>query len=376
MRDIVLEETVYLDFTTRAFATGVPGTLGGTPVLSVLEENNATPITAGVSVSVDRASVAGLNMATIVATTANGYELGKGYSVYISTGTVGGVSVIGEIVAEFTIGASAAAQDLANGTDGLTALKTGIDAIPTTAMRGTDNAALASVCTEVRLQALTDWLDGGRLDALLDAIPTAAMRGTDGANTVVPDAAGVAPTAVQIRQEMDTNSADLNTLVAGQTTINNNVLSNSTDISAIPTTPMRGTDNSLLAASINLTGGAVDAVTDVTNDVGITQAGADKVWVSTSRTLTDGIQKNAAFSNLEFLMVLASDHVTPATGLTVTGTRSIDGGAFIAITGAIAEVSSGIYQVDLLAADTNGDVITYRFSAGTADDTFITVTTS
>lgn len=263
MRDIVLEETVYLDFTTRAFATGVPGTLGGTPVLSVMEENNATPITAGVSLSVDRASVAGFNMATIVATAANGYEAGKGYSVYISTGTVGGVSVVGEIVKEFTIQASAAAQDLANGTDGLTALKTGIDAIPTTAMRGTDNSALASVCTEVRLQALTDWLDGGRLDLLLDAIPTTAMRGTDGANTVVPDAAGVAPTAVQIRQEMDSNSVDLNTLVVGQTTINNNVLSNSTDIAAIPTTPMRGTDSAALASVCTET--RLQALTDWLN---------------------------------------------------------------------------------------------------------------
>jgi len=72
-----------------------------------------------------------------------------------------------------------------------------LDAIPTTAMRGTDSAALASVCTEARLQALTDWLNGGRLDLLLDAIPTTAMRGTDNANTVVPDAAGVVPTATE-----------------------------------------------------------------------------------------------------------------------------------------------------------------------------------
>ena len=129
MRDIVLEETIYLDFTTRSFTTGVPTVLAGTPVLSALEENNATPITAGVSVSVDRASVVGLNMATIVATAANGYENGKGYSVYISTGTVGGVSVVGEKVAEFTIGASAAAQDLANGTDGLGAIKADTAAI-------------------------------------------------------------------------------------------------------------------------------------------------------------------------------------------------------------------------------------------------------
>ena len=76
-----------------------------------------------------------------------------------------------------------------------------LDAIPTTAMRGTDSAALASVCTEARLAELdaanlpadldlvladtgelqTDWTNGGRLDLLLDAIPTTAMRGTDSA---------------------------------------------------------------------------------------------------------------------------------------------------------------------------------------------------
>lgn len=63
MSDYALGTTIYLFITTRAFATGVPTTLAGTPVLSVLEENNATPITSGVSVSVDRASVTGLNQA-------------------------------------------------------------------------------------------------------------------------------------------------------------------------------------------------------------------------------------------------------------------------------------------------------------------------
>ncbi len=113
MRDITLDETVYFNFTTRQFSDGVPTVLTGSQALSVLEEDNVTPITAGVSVEVSRASVVGLNQATIVATGGNGYEAGKGYCVYISTGTVGGVSVVGEVVAQFTIGASAAATDLA-----------------------------------------------------------------------------------------------------------------------------------------------------------------------------------------------------------------------------------------------------------------------
>jgi len=104
MRDINLGDTAYFHFTTRDFASGVPYTLAGTPALSVLESNNATPITSGVSLSVDRATVTGLNEGTVVATTANGYEAGKSYALYISTGTVNSVSVVGEVVAEFTVG--------------------------------------------------------------------------------------------------------------------------------------------------------------------------------------------------------------------------------------------------------------------------------
>ena len=104
-----------------------------------------------------------------------------------------------------------------------------------------------------------------------------------------------------------------------------------------------------------------------------------EVKTETASILTDtasiGVTKNAAFSNFEFPMVLTSDHYTAATGKTVTGQRSIDGGAFASVSGAIAEVGNGIYQVDLLAADTNGDVITYRFSAADSDDTFVTIKT-
>ena len=153
MRDITLGVTFYHDFTTRAFATGIPTLLDGSPVLKVLEENNATPITAGVSVSVSRASVVGLNEATIVATGGNGYENGKSYSIYISTGTVDSVSVVGEVVGSFTVGQSAAAVDLANGTDGLGAIKA-------------ETALIVADTNELQ----TDWKNGGRLDLIQDAI--------------------------------------------------------------------------------------------------------------------------------------------------------------------------------------------------------------
>ena len=119
---------------------------------------------------------------------------------------------------------------------------------------------------------------------------------------------------------------------------------------------------------------------DISADIAAVKIDTAATLVDTGTTLPAlidslSIKKNTAFNNFEFLMVLTSDHVTPATGLTVTGERSIDGGAFASVAGTIAEVSNGIYQFDALAADTNGDVITWRFSSATADDAFFTFKT-
>jgi hypothetical protein len=153
LRDITLAETIYVFFTTRAFATGIPTVLAGSPVVSAYENNSATQITAGITLGVSHDSVAGLNLLTIVATGANGFEASKDYTLVITTGTVDSVSVVGEVVGEFTIGRSAAATDLANGTDGLGAIKT------ETALIVADTAELQG-----------DWANAGRLDAILDIV--------------------------------------------------------------------------------------------------------------------------------------------------------------------------------------------------------------
>jgi hypothetical protein len=103
--EVPLGDTYYFSFTTRAFSTGIPTTLSGTPALSVKEEANDTIITSGVTVDVDTGAtpVTGLNEAAVVATSGNGYEVGKYYSVYISTGTVDSVSAVGEVVGHFRV---------------------------------------------------------------------------------------------------------------------------------------------------------------------------------------------------------------------------------------------------------------------------------
>jgi hypothetical protein len=89
-------------------------------------------------------------------------------------------------------------------------------------------------------------------------------------------------------------------------------------------------------------------------------------------TIKTVMKKNQALNAFAFLMTDSTNH-NPATGKTVTVTRSIDGGAFGAGTiGSVTEVSNGIYEVDLGAGDRNGDVVVYRMTATACDDLFVT----
>ena len=87
------------------------------------------------------------------------------------------------------------------------------------------------------------------------------------------------------------------------------------------------------------------------------------------------IKKNTALNNFSFLMLSSSDHVTPATGLTVTAQRSIDGAAFGACANSVTELSNGFYLINLAAADLNGTVISLKFTATSADARNVTVVT-
>jgi hypothetical protein len=93
--------------------------------------------------------------------------------------------------------------------------------------------------------------------------------------------------------------------------------------------------------------------------------------------LPQGIKRNTALADFEFVMVDATTKV-PTAALTPAGARSIDGGAFAACTNTatIAEVGNGVYAIDLAAADLNGTMITLRFTAAGADDTLVHIKTN
>lgn len=93
-----------------------------------------------------------------------------------------------------------------------------------------------------------------------------------------------------------------------------------------------------------------------------------EIQTSAVHTISN-VKKNQALSNFEFMMTDSTNHA-PATGKTVTCTRSIDGGTFGAGTLAnVNEVASGLYRVDFLAADLNGNCIVLRATATGCDDT-------
>lgn len=185
-------------------------------------------------------------------------------------------------------GMTALPNAVADGAGGLPISDGGGLDIDTILGRITANVALASVCTEVRLAELAaanlpadvdtmltrlsavragylDNLSAGAV-ALASALATAQsdldiLTGTNGVtlatsqpnyapNTVVPDAAGVAPTAVEIRQEMDTNSVDLNQIQADIAALND-----------LSTTDILTQVNAALDTAISELGVAVPAAT-------------------------------------------------------------------------------------------------------------------
>jgi hypothetical protein len=120
---------------------------------------------------------------------------------------------------------------------------------------------------------------------------------------------------------------------------------------------------------VGAVGSVTGAVGSVTGNVGGNVVGS-VASVTAAVAVTSNIKKNQALSAFEFLMTDDTSH-EPATGLTVTVTRSIDGAAFAAGTlSAVTAVANGVYKVDFGAGDLNGNVITLQATATGADTTF------
>jgi hypothetical protein len=98
------EDYATLNFKFSTHKTdGTPITLGGTPVVSVYKANGTTQSTAGITLTVDFDSVTGLHNVLIDLSADAFYATANDYQVVITTGTVNSVSVVGTVLAHFSI---------------------------------------------------------------------------------------------------------------------------------------------------------------------------------------------------------------------------------------------------------------------------------
>lgn len=90
---------------TTVQSTGAPTTLSGSPVVKVYKNNSTTTETAtGITLTVDFDGVTGLNNVRVDVAAA-GLAAGDNCQLVITTGTVNAVSVVGYVVAEFSVNA-------------------------------------------------------------------------------------------------------------------------------------------------------------------------------------------------------------------------------------------------------------------------------
>lgn len=98
-----------IDFTGLHFkfltetAAKVPTTLAGTPVLSVYKSDSDAQSTAGITLTEDFDGLTGLNHVVIDLSSDAFYIANSEYQIVITTGTVDSISVVGTVVATFSI---------------------------------------------------------------------------------------------------------------------------------------------------------------------------------------------------------------------------------------------------------------------------------
>ena len=351
--DYKIDDVIYLPFTTRAFATGIPTVLAGTPDVEIYENASITPIAEGVgklTLTISLNSVVGFNMATATLSAANGFEAGKHYTLVIKTGTVDSVSVVGEVVGEFTI--QSAPVNWANITapttaNNLSGTNIDVDQIVASVSGNVDGNVTGSVATLGTLPTIpANWLTAAgtaadfgteigtacwataarTLTAATNITSTGgttftqtgdsfALIGTAGAgltnlgasgnnwNTVVPDAAGVAPTAQEIEDEV------WNALQSAHVGVGSmGVLA--TEMAALQT------DLDTLTAGVTLTAASVDLIWDELLAGHVTADSAGLVlneWQDGGRldNLLDGATAPTAAANaIAVWDAVQSSHVT------------------------------------------------------------------
>lgn len=263
---------IYGKFTTFRPSTGAAYTLGGTPALSVYKDNSTTQSTTGVTLTADFDSVTGLNHFAID-TSADGtfYAAGSFFDIVITTGTVDSVSVVGSVVASFTLRKNSALKPTTAGRalDVSAGGEAGIDWANIGSPTTTVNLSGTTVKTATDVE--TDTADiQSRLPAALVSGRMDANVGAMAANVMTSSALD-SGAVTEIQSGLATASAL--SVVGGDVITNGAVASLIYDRIGPPTGADVSTDIANLASAVTTVDTVVDGIKAKTDSLAFTVAG-------------------------------------------------------------------------------------------------------
>lgn len=318
MRDYALGTTFDLKFTTRKFSTGAPFTLAGTPSVAAYPDNSTTEVTAGITLSTDFDSVTGLNNVRVVATSGNGYASGSNYALVITAGTVDSVSVVGEVIGEFSLEAQSPLRPTTTGRT--------LD-VTATGEGGIDWANIGSPTTTVNLSgtstlALEPTTAGRKLD-----VTTTGEAGIDWANVGSPTTTvGLTGTTISTSQVVASVTGAVGSVTGAVGSVTGNVGGNVT-----------GSVGSVVGAVGSVTGNVGG---NVTGSVGSVATGG----IAAASFAAGAIDATAIASNAIAAAQIASGAITAAK----FAASAIDAAALA--TDAVDEIRDAIFARTFSAA--------------------------
>lgn len=182
----------------------------------------------------------------------------------------------------------------------------------------------------------------------------------------VGDKTGYALSATQAFSNTGTWTGPVGSVTAGVTVATN---SDKTGYSLTQTFP------SNFASLLISAGGTVTANVGATFPTNFSSLSIDSSGRVTVAPGQFTVKKNTGLSGFTFPMYSSSAPNDLQSGLTVIATVSIDGGALQSTVNSVTAVGSGLYKINLAAADLNGTTITLVFTATGALDSTVTLVT-
>tara|TARA_R110000824_G_scaffold526_11_gene3389 strand:- start:5306 stop:8155 length:2850 start_codon:yes stop_codon:yes gene_type:complete len=363
--------------------------------------NQTMDITGNLSGSVGSVTGSVGSVVGHTAQTGDSYALANGATGFAAIDTVVDAILVDTgttIPAQITALNDIAATDIvsAGAITTLSGAVVNVDLVDTTTtntdMRGTDSAATAAALATVDTNVDAILVDTDNLQTnqgnwiTATGFSTASALSThdsklDTVDTVVDAVKVVTDQMVfTVANQLDVNALTGGISAAGvRSAVGMSAANLDTQLADIPTTAEFDARTLLAADYFDPAADTVANVTTVATNTDLVTAAdiGTQVWATAGRALSDpaGFKKSTAVSNFMFLLVDSTDHVTPVTGKAVTAERSLDGASFSACDNSVSEVSDGMYKISFSAPDTNGDIITFKFTASGSDARYVTIAT-